>query len=48
MSHNPKTVQENAKLTQAEAIMRKHNVHSIVVVNSNNEFVGMIDMFSCI
>ena len=48
MSHNPKTVQENAKLTQAEAIMRKHNVHSIVVVNSNNEFVGVIDMFSCI
>ncbi len=48
MSHNPKTVQENAKLTQAEAIMRKHNVHSIVVVNSDNEFVGVIDMFSCL
>ncbi len=48
MSHNPKTVQETAKLTQAEAIMRKHNVHSIIVVNSNNEFVGVIDMFSCL
>lgn len=48
MSHNPKTVQETAKLTQAEAIMRKHNVHSIIVVNSSNEFVGVIDMFSCL
>ena len=48
MSHNPKTVQETAKLTQAEAIMRKHNVHSIIVVNSEGKFVGVIDMFSCI
>lgn len=48
MSHNPKTVQENAKLTQAEAIMRKHNVHSIIVVNSEGKFVGVIDMFSCV
>ena len=48
MSHNPKTVQENAKLTEAEEIMRKHNVHSIIVVNTEGKFVGVIDMFSCI
>ncbi|MBQ2787529.1 MAG: KpsF/GutQ family sugar-phosphate isomerase [Bacteroidaceae bacterium] len=48
MSHNPKTIQETAKLTQAECIMRKHNIHSIIVVNSENQFVGVIDMFSCL
>ena len=47
MSRNPKTIQETAKLTQAESIMRKHNIHSIIVVNSENKFVGVIDMFSC-
>lgn len=48
MSHNPKTIQETAKLTQAESVMRKHNIHSIIVVNADNQFVGVIDMFSCI
>ena len=48
MSHNPKTIQETAKLTQAESVMRKHNIHSIIVVNSDNKFVGVIDMFSCL
>lgn len=48
MSCNPKTIQETAKLTQAESVMRKHNIHSIIVVNAENEFVGVIDMFSCL
>lgn len=48
MSHNPKTILETAKLTQAESIMRKNNIHSIIVVNSENKFVGVIDMFSCL
>ena len=48
MSHNPKTIQETAKLTQAESVMRKHNIHSIIVVNSDNKFVGVIYMFSCL
>lgn len=48
MSHTPKTIQETAKLTQAESVMRKHNIHSLIVVNSNNEFVGVIDTFSCL
>lgn len=48
MSHNPKTIKETAKLTQAESIMRKHNIHSLIVVNSENQFVGVIDAFSCL
>ena len=48
MSTAPKTILETAKLSQAETIMRKHNIHSLVVVNSAGSLVGVIDTFSCI
>lgn len=47
MSRNPKIVNEDAKLSEAERMMREYNIHSLVVVNDNNEFVGIIDAFSC-
>ena len=47
MSCKPKLINENAKLSEAEKLMRKYNIHSLVVVNDNNEFVGIIDAFSC-
>ena len=48
MSNAPKIILETAKLSQAETLMRKHNIHSLVVVNSENKLVGVIDTFSCI
>ena len=48
MSHAPKTILETAKLSQAESLMRKHNIHSLVVVNNEGMLVGVIDTFSCI
>ena len=48
MCNNPKIILETAKLSQAETLMRKHNIHSLVVVNSENKLVGVIDTFSCI
>lgn len=47
MSINPKVINENAKLSEAEKMMRKHNIHSLIVVNDANDFVGIIDAFSC-
>lgn len=47
MSRNPKTIQETAKLSEAEKLMRQYNIHSLVVVNEAKEFVGLIDTFSC-
>lgn len=47
MSTNPKTINESAKLSDAETLMRKYNIHSLVVVNDNNRLVGIIDSFSC-
>lgn len=48
MSHNPKTINENSKLNVAGDMMRKYNIHSLVVVNDDEEFVGIIDSFSCL
>lgn len=47
MSRNPKLINENAKLSEAEKMMRQYNIHSLVVVNDSSEFVGIIDAFSC-
>lgn len=48
MSKNPKTIQDTARLSNAEILMRKYNIHSLIVVNENNQFVGIIDSFSCL
>ena len=48
MSHNPKTIRENDKLSQAEKLMRRYNIHSLVVVNDEGKFTGLIDAFSCL
>lgn len=48
MSSNPKTINEKAKLTEAGNMMRKYNIHSLIVVNDNHQFVGIIDSFSCL
>ena len=47
MSCKPKLINENAKLSEAEKLMRQYNIHSLVVTNDRNEFVGIIDAFSC-
>ena len=48
MSTSPKTINQYAKLSEAEAMMRKYNIHSLVVVNDNQELVGIIDTFKCL
>jgi arabinose-5-phosphate isomerase len=48
MNRNPKLIKEDAKLSQAEEIMRQHNIKSLIVVNDDNKFVGVIDAFSCL
>jgi arabinose-5-phosphate isomerase len=48
MNENPKTIKEDAKLSQAEEIMRNHNIKSLIVINNENKLVGVIDAFSCL
>lgn len=47
MSSSPKTIKETAKLSEAEEMMRKYNIHSLVVVDDNDKLTGIIDSFSC-
>jgi len=48
MVTSPKTIHEESKLSEAEIIMRNYNIHSLLVVNDNNELVGIIDSFHCL
>lgn len=48
MNSRPKTIKEDAKLSQAEEIMRQHNIKSLIVVNEKGSLVGVIDAFSCL
>lgn len=47
MSRTPKTINETAKIQDAGDLMRRFNIHSLVVVNDANNLVGIIDAFSC-
>ena len=47
MSEHPKMVNQNAKLSEAEHVMRLYNIHSLVVIYDNDNLVGIIDSFSC-
>lgn len=48
MSKNPKQINENEKLSSAGEMMRKHNIHTLVVTDDDNKFAGLIDAFSAI
>lgn len=48
MSNSPKTILYTAKLAEAEAIMRQYSIHSLIVVNEQEQLVGIIDYFNCI
>lgn len=48
MSTNPKVINQMAKLSEAGNMMRKYNIHSLVVVDDKQNFVGVIDAFACL
>ena len=48
MNTNPKLIDEDAKLSQAEEIMRQYNIKSLIVVNKEKRLKGVIDAFSCL
>ncbi len=48
MSTNPKMVNQEAHLKEAEEMMRQYNIHTLVVVDDQGNCVGLIDLFSCV
>ena len=47
MTVNPKAVQDTCSLSKAEELFKTYNVHTLVVVNNNDEFVGFVDLKDC-
>lgn len=45
MTVNPKTTHPDTNLSQVDEILRKYNIHALVVTDEENHVVGIIDSF---
>ena len=45
MSLDPKLIDVNEKLITASTIMSENKINSLLVVNTNNDFVGVVQMY---
>lgn len=45
MSIHPKLIHENEKLITASTMMSENKINSLLVVNTNNDFVGVVQMY---
>lgn len=46
MSSNPKTIHQDEFLSKAQDFMKEHKIHSLVVVNDENNVVGLVEFSS--
>ncbi|PJG86483.1 KpsF/GutQ family sugar isomerase [Conservatibacter flavescens] len=46
MTASPKTINQNEFLSKAEAFMKEHKIHSLIVVNEQNQVVGLVEFSS--
>lgn len=46
MSHNPKTVSPTTRITDVEEILNRDKIHAVVVTDSENHVLGIVDSFS--
>lgn len=47
MTHSPKMVTEETKITQIQQIMQKHKIHTVLVVDDDKRLLGVVDHYSC-
>ena len=48
MTKHPKTITPETNLSRVDAILRKYNIHALVVTDKDNKVVGIIDSFRVI
>lgn len=48
MTTSPRTISANAGLNEAIGVMLKNSIHSLVVLDENRKFVGIVDYFACL
>jgi arabinose-5-phosphate isomerase len=47
MTRTPKTVTAQTKITEIQRIMNKYKIHSVLVVNKEQQLLGVVDHYSC-
>lgn len=47
MTHNPKTVKPNTKISEIQRILQENKIHAVLVVDDNDRLLGIVDNFSC-
>ena len=47
MTPNPKTVDEDAKITDIMNLMHQYMIHAVLVVDDSRHLLGIVDSFSC-
>ncbi len=47
MTTKPKTVSPQTKITEIQQIMNKYKVHTVLVVNEDNQLLGVVDHYAC-
>mgnify|MGYP002624457245 CR=1 FL=1 len=47
MTTSPKTVSPQMKISEIQAIMNKYKIHSVLVVDSGQRLLGVVDNYSC-
>ncbi|MGM9708290.1 MAG: SIS domain-containing protein [Prevotella sp.] len=47
MTRQPKTVLPTTKITEILRIMHKYKIHTVLVVDTNQHLVGIVDHYSC-
>ena len=48
MTCTPKTINQSAHLSAAADMMLQNSIHSLVALDDDGNFVGIIDYFSCL
>lgn len=47
MTHSPKVVHCETKISEVEKMMNQYKIHSLLVLDDKGELVGIIDYFNC-
>jgi arabinose-5-phosphate isomerase len=47
MTHNPKCVNPNMKISEIQHILQNNKIHAVLVVDAQHHLLGIVDNFSC-
>ena len=48
MTKTPKTVSPQTKISEIQKIMNKNKIHNVLVSDSDNKLLGIVDRYACI